>query len=283
VTRPDGEQRLPAAFTYVDPREYERVLIPITTNEQSVMGGNGSLWASRLALFNGNAEPLNVNHDLFWFDESCQVLCLPTPPVPSRKVYALQRLLFSVPGQMSPPTTLLFIKRPLAESVAFSLRIQDLSRQSLTWGTEIPVVHEREFKTAAIELFEVPLEARFRETLRIYDPDARQQAEVRLRFFRLRYPGGQPDYTEPEIFSVVMPLLVPAGSVGTLSNGRLEGSPDFPLQPGYAQLDLSSIAELQNMGTVRVEVEPVSPALRFWAFVSVTNNDTQHVTTVIPQ
>lgn len=34
---------------------------------------------------------------------------------------------------------------------------------------------------------------------------------------------------------------------------------------------------------VRVEVEPLGEGARFWAFVSVTNNETQHVTLITPQ
>jgi hypothetical protein len=30
---------------------------------------------------------------------------------------------------------------------------------------------------------------------------------------------------------------------------------------------------------LRVDIEPLDPTLRLWSFVSVTNNDTHHVTT----
>jgi hypothetical protein len=35
--------------------------------------------------------------------------------------------------------------------------------------------------------------------------------------------------------------------------------------------------------TVTIEVTPVRPDVRLWAFVSVTNNLTQHVTLIAPQ
>ena len=39
-----------------------------------------------------------------------------------------------------------------------------------------------------------------------------------------------------------------------------------------------------DVGTVMgVRVTPLTPGLRIWAFVSVTNNETQHVTTITPQ
>jgi hypothetical protein len=40
--------------------------------------------------------------------------------------------------------------------------------------------------------------------------------------------------------------------------------------------------ELADVPRVRVDVEAVSAGLRFWAFASVTNNATQHVTVVTP-
>ena len=50
--------------------------------------------------------------------------------------------------------------------------------------------------------------------------------------------------------------------------------------PGYAQLDLSYLADRAQ--EVRVEVAPATEGLRFWAFVSTTNNQTHHVTLTTP-
>lgn len=37
------------------------------------------------------------------------------------------------------------------------------------------------------------------------------------------------------------------------------------------------------IGEAWLEIEPVTPGLRYWAFVTVTNNATSHVTTITPQ
>lgn len=34
---------------------------------------------------------------------------------------------------------------------------------------------------------------------------------------------------------------------------------------------------------VRIELEPVTPGLKYWAFLSITNNKTQHFYTVLPR
>jgi hypothetical protein len=32
---------------------------------------------------------------------------------------------------------------------------------------------------------------------------------------------------------------------------------------------------------VRIELEPITPGLQYWAFISITNNKTQHFYTVL--
>jgi hypothetical protein len=61
--------------------------------------------------------------------------------------------------------------------------------------------------------------------------------------------------------------------------------PPFNTEPAYAAY--AGFEEiLQTPGihppALRIEVEPLTPGSRFWAFVSITNNDTQRVTLVTP-
>ena len=61
--------------------------------------------------------------------------------------------------------------------------------------------------------------------------------------------------------------------------------------PGVLSFTPSSIARggieaepaLAGVTSMRIEVVPLTPNLRFWAFVSITNNETQEVTIVSPQ
>ncbi|HET9866940.1 MAG TPA: hypothetical protein VFQ06_06585 [Nitrospira sp.] len=46
--------------------------------------------------------------------------------------------------------------------------------------------------------------------------------------------------------------------------------------------NLQDLPELQAEDAVWMEIAPVTPGLRFWAMVSITNNDTQQVTIVAP-
>ena len=65
---------------------------------------------------------------------------------------------------------------------------------------------------------------------------------------------------------------------------RPQSGDEASVEPGYAQLSfnrgmLSSVPASSN-GTIAVDVEPLTAGLRFWAFITVTDNDTQHVMTI---
>jgi hypothetical protein len=66
-----------------------------------------------------------------------------------------------------------------------------------------------------------------------------------------------------------------------LSNERNDQG--LALRPSFSmECDLSSDIPA-NGRHVRIEIEPLSEGLKFWAFVSVTNNKTQHFYTVVPR
>jgi len=165
-----------------------------------------------------------------------------------------------------------------SSNVAVNVRVQDVSRQSQTWGTEIPVVREAQFRRGRFSLLDVPLSIGFRQMLRIYDPDATPSGQVIVRFYRV-VPSV--DTTYDPMNPPTKDILVGERSIGLNTEAR-PGTPLFNL--GYAELpNLADLPEVQGTARIRIEVEPVAPTQRAWAFVSVTNNETQHVTTVIPQ
>ena len=49
-----------------------------------------------------------------------------------------------------------------------NLRVRDVTREGLNFGTEIPVVRAREFRSSRVTLIGVPADSRFRNTLRVY-------------------------------------------------------------------------------------------------------------------
>jgi hypothetical protein len=149
-----------------------------------------------------------------------------------------------------------FIPRQAAPNVHFDILVRDLSQQSKAFGTEIPVVREKDFFDHTLELLNVPTDSLFRVTLRVYDLGT--PASIKVDILPM-------DASDPVVSTFVFPV------------GR---------NPEYAQiLDLlGSFPQLAGKGPLRISIEPPAPgAATLWAFASVTNNETQHVTTISPQ
>jgi len=129
-----------------------------------------------------------------------------------------------------------------AVSIRFHLRVRDMSREAESFGTEIPVVSLADFATS-IRLIDVPTDPRFRVTLRIYS-SGNAAANITVL---------PPNGTTP---------------LRTLQ---------VPLDHGAAALDpVSGLSE----PSVRIVVDNGGGSFTLWAFASVTNNDTQDVTTI---
>jgi len=221
-----------------------RVLLPIYTEDQP--GALGSVWRSELWVRNESDAPIVITpsapHDTISPEFSVQ------PRVARIQV-----------GQ--PPGRFLRIAGAEPEGLLFNLRVQDLSRQTLTWGTELPVVEMSEFSTERIILFNVPVEDVSRTSLRIYESETQGDGVVTVKVFA---QNGAAELGEA---SLPLPSRIP-----------------FAFNPGYGQiLSLGDAFPAARGETVRIEIQPQTTGMRIWAFASVTNNETQHVTTITPQ
>ncbi|HZI65823.1 MAG TPA: hypothetical protein VFF17_04590 [Thermoanaerobaculia bacterium] len=249
-------------------QERERILLPIATN---LPGAYGSFWVTRFTVVNGLDRPLVQNEDAGPFGGCLFPGVCETPPVPSNT--AFEPVLYSSSSpQVHRPGAVIYARRAIADRLHFSLRVQDTSRQAFTWGTEIPVVRERQLRTGKIVLPNVPLDGRFRQSLRVYEVDDTTAAcdRVMVRVFD-QQSGATLGARELELRGL---------NDGPCNASSPEYVPDFP---NYAQIH--GIGQLLTGSTpdvVGVEITPVT-SFRFWAFISVTNNETQHVTTITPQ
>ena len=230
--------------------EFERILLPIGL-EQSIAGGYGSVWKTELWVRNAGDDPIEILN-------VCNVECPPYLLAPGA---ALREPPIGYPRAGGPPGAFVSADARFADNLQISLRIRDLSRQELTWGTELPVVRRADLRAGTIGLLDVPLEARFRQTLRLYSMAA-EPIGVTVSFFEI-------------------PSLEPGAALVTRTLTITQAT-DYA--PGYAELlDFGSvIPELVGKTRVYVEIHSDS-ALPFWGFISVTNNETQHVTTITPR
>jgi hypothetical protein len=244
----DGrEQTRIEGFAYgpglADPDRYERVLFPMVF---AGAGAHGSVWRSENIVRNDSP------------------VAIPTEPVFQHGVGTL------APGSRAAMReaaadagAFLWMPRGAEKWLTYSSHIADRSRSASDRGSELPVVHAED-TSATIRLVDVPLLALYRARLRIYDFDPGQRRDISIV---VRRENG----TEQVIRRVLADELGPC--VG----------PCFPHHPAMTSVDLSAIPELANAGKVDVFVRAATEDARIWAFVSVSNNETQHVTMYTPQ
>ena len=240
----NGTSRVSRAFTFEGESAdaFDRVLLPVFI--PITPGAFSSQFVSRFTMLNKSDSPLSVYGVAF----PCFIEC-PAPETMAttlNKDDAVTNL-----RQTGHPGTFLFVPKGRGDDFTGTLRVQDMSRQSETWGTEIPIVRDRDFTTGTTNLLDVPLHEGFRETLRVY---AATDGLVRARVYETADSPGL-------LSEQIIPLRAPQGIH----------------DPGYGELGLYIAG---NVG--RIEIEPLTPGLRYWAFVSITNNATQSITTITP-
>lgn len=152
-----------------------------------------------------------------------------------------------------------YVRRDVAHLLDMKLRLADLSRHAVDAGTEIPVVRSGQFHTSTLRLLNVPLSEDNRVMLRIFDvDDTGDAASVEIRIHSL---SGTLLHSETRAFT---------------ASGYLPAD-GLPFAPSYIEIPLTVRSE-----SVRIDIVPLTPELRFWAYASITNNLTQHVTLVTP-
>lgn len=241
-----------ATFTFTGevPQSFERILVPLLT--PPVKGAFGSEFHTELTAYNGSGQAVPV----YGIRPFCVVgICeqrhhsFPSVVNPGRGLESYEPS--GAPGRF------LYVPAGQARHLALNLRVHDVTRSSLNFGTEIPVVRAQEVTNDRITLPGVPTDPRFRNTLRIYGTN--------VAFLSVSFTDGQETFHRSVVLADSRDLFEP----------EYLSISDFPVFASGA-------------ATMRVTVEgppPVLPVFSgpFWAFISVTNNDTQIITTITPQ
>lgn len=232
-----------ACLAQVSDYRTERVVLPI--NVEPTHGAFDSLWISETWIRNGSNSPLYISPLLYadWFVFPGATLIPPLWPQPVG----------------APAGDMIRIGSTEPARIQFNLRIRDTSRLSESWGTELPVVRESEFLAEKIVLLNIPASHEFRRRLRIYEaliswPPGHSGGDVMVRIFSI--PENQ----------FLWERRVSLAGQRTLA---------------YGEIPLDSQFEGHNRA--RVEIEPLRPWMKIWAFISITHNEAQQVTTVTPQ
>ncbi|MGA7616244.1 MAG: hypothetical protein WBX15_13800 [Thermoanaerobaculia bacterium] len=253
---------------YAVESDTEVVLVPAVYYD--VPGGFGSNWSSVLWVTNGLDRPLSI-----YLDVSGEAIeCVSIPCGNAR---------YLAPGastEMRPdarawsyalPARLLYVRRGIATKVWFSLRVQDSSRATTTWGTSIPVVRESDLIRGETWFAPIPIAPGFRQSIRIYRFTERSCDDPRQ--FTVRLFDAASGRT---IRALTLPWIWANGS-----NCSSDIDWAFPWYTANHSLTAGIPAETLP-ATAGIEVIPPSDDVPYWAVVTVTSDVTQHVTVVLP-
>jgi hypothetical protein len=239
----------PAPFR-VNEAFYERVLLPVFW---SGPGAFGARWETNATLYNGNEYVLTPAHTTVVHIHCPVTTC--DSRVPGNADATVTADGSTVAGVVEE------LPRQATAKIDFGLTIRDRSRDDRDLGAEVPVVRESDLFARTFNLPNVPTDPRYRLTLRLYDLDGSAVFALRI------YTNGAP---------------TPAVNQGIALNA------DAALRNGgFAVIDdlLAKFPQLAGFGPLRVEIDPLARdgARSAWGFITVTNNDTQHVTVISPQ
>ncbi|HEX7809700.1 MAG TPA: IPT/TIG domain-containing protein [Thermoanaerobaculia bacterium] len=170
---------------------------------------------------------------------------------------------FIVNGEVTPspigsPARFITIASKEHDQLWMNLRAYDTSRAADNFGTQIPLPREKDFIREEMVLSNIPTDPKFRSTLRIYST------------------------TDPGTISM---RIVAQGHTETKQINLRAGANEY--EPAYAVFTDFPV----NVGPIRVEISSPPQELIFppssvpppmWAFISLTNNDMQMITTITP-
>jgi hypothetical protein len=239
-------------FTYTgDTSEnFERVLLPIFA--PPVHGAFGSEFHTELRAWNSTpTDTITLFGAEYDFQSGTDDPVVALPP-------GTNAVLGRVPEHFNGnPGRFMYVAKGDFERIGTNLRVFDATRDATSFGTEIPIVRERELSAELRIAFpQVPLDPRFRNTLRIYSTAATTVTVT---------VGSQPYTVE----------LQPGSNL---------------YEPAYAAFTNFPFGGIGSTTTVTVDAERIGidPPLPLygppiWAFITVTNNDTQQITTISPQ
>lgn len=246
-----------AAVSSAEGAEGTRFLVPL--NLGTTPGLFQSSWARQMVIANsGNQDVTFVG----LADPSCPIPegCLIEPIVVAHGTALVDN--FRVCAE--PGGRVLQAPSASANDLSFTLRTRDLSRESATWGSSVPVVREDRFFGSTFSLADLPLDTQFRITVRIYDVDPDTPPSVRVRAYLLAPFLGRADTLIGELTQPVFKTSTASGCAAV------------------SEMFLWMEKSLPSSGRIRIEIQPLDGRREYWAFASVTHNDSQQVTVITP-
>jgi hypothetical protein len=231
----------------------ERVLLPITVI--GAPGAFGSVWASQGSQFRELDRSVLIL-------PGCEQPC-DNPNGPTARHTLPIDFLRTRAGETI--GSIMYIERAFTDSVFLSLRLLETSTAQ---SVQLPVVRERSFFTSRFQILDVPNPgAGKRITLRVYGIDANVLGKVEVRVLA----QGAEQLARDDVYDLTVVQRFYSTAAYTV-----------PVRPPVVEVSYYSPL-LNAPGLLRLEIEPLTPGMPIWAFVSVTDNATQRVSLLTPQ
>lgn len=234
------------------------VLLPIAYSRgTTIPGAQGSQWQMELWLHNDSALAISALQPM----GGCFPPCVDFPAGyigPVRAVHTKQ-------GDSG---AILVLSPEEAAKIHLSARLLETTRRAQPTGVELPVVREDDFLRTPTTLLAIPGGEGIRSTLRVYDPRGQKGSALRVEFL-------------DEMGEIVATHRLHPGNDPAID----ETPSTYRILPGYdAMVDLTGIEpSLSALPRYHVRLVPETPGMEYWGFVSVTDNETQHVLLITPQ
>lgn len=238
-------------YHFADLARFEKFLLPIDLVRATQPSAFGSVWDTRVVLHNSSDTPVEIAHGI----PTCQV-CPGAGGIIRLPARTTQRGRKDI--DVGNAGSLWYLERGRRQDVTISSRLAELTRAG-DQGVDLPVVFEEHFfRGGTRRIIDIPATPSARRMLRVYEVDASEGARFVVRIIH--------EQTNAE-----RSFVLTAGRTG----GAEYAPYGFAFFPAYAQLPFDGP---ETAGSYRVEITPENPAARWWALVSVTDNETQRVT-----
>lgn len=256
---------LAAASATAQPAGFEKVLFPILIHSATqAPGAFGTQWVTDVSVLNAGSTPVHLAGLYTCF------LCRTEQPLQPGVTYSI----VPTPTSDNVGGAFLFVDSASAGLLRFALRVRDVSREADGFGSEVPVVRTQAFRADGVSLLGIPNQPNLRLMLRMYALDA-AGGDVRVRIYEQRVALAI------HLYDPMPADTLSAERTYTLSNVHPALSGDLLDNfPAYAQ---AADLPMPSTPLVRIDIEPITPGLRVWAFASATNNTTQQVTVISPR
>jgi hypothetical protein len=241
----------PFTFTGRASEAFEQFLLPIYVGP--VKGAFGSEFHTEFEAWNSSPLPMKI-HGLRY---DCMILCPILDPLdapielqPDETFDSRAAMVDGTPGRF------IYVPKQPAYDLGTNLRVFDVSREAANYGTELRVVRAREFTAdRPLSFPRVPTDSRFRITLRIYSPEE--------NFAWVRFNDEE---HLVHLTRSVRDLFTPAYGVFTA----------FPATGALINITVAPPDAIIHPPPLNILPPPI------WAFLTITNNDTQQITTMNP-